>query len=564
MNLLEQIYTPRNVVEEILFKIIHKNQWTLVVIICIIIVINIIQTNVISTIVSAIIDAVEHKQHDNAFMQFTYFVGVSLVFFILYFINEYFQTNFVLSLAPTLRFEFIKYLFVSNTENLTQQNINKYVTPINRATYAYMILINTILNVIITNLSFITIITLYFIYKNVYLGLLFTLINITLVAYCYYILGIMSKDKFQVEKLTTKLELKLTDMLNNFDKIIYRAETNTEIDNYGNIANNVIEKSIGVYASVTKYQLGILTLVYCFIFLGIFYLLYLVRHSLMDTKLFITFMTIILLYRDKLIGLVYSIPTIVDVYARILQSTARFQEVAVNKNKNKLSSTSGQYKETKLDFNEIRFEKVSYKYETNKQPLFENLDLTLNTNNQVIGITGESGKGKSTIMKLLLRLYNTYEGNIYIDGVNIQEIDPEYIRKNITYVNQNSKLFDQTVIDNLMYGCSNKSECNQKLEMIMKDPLIQKLFHNVDIKTKNAGSLGESLSGGQRQIVNILGGLINPSPILILDEPTNALDLELKKELIKIIDTFKEYKKCIIIVTHDRDVYPLFDRRVRL
>lgn len=564
MNLLEQIYTPRNVVEEILFKIIHKNQWTLVVIICIIIVINIIQTNVISTIVSAIIDAVEHKQHDNAFMQFTYFVGVSLVFFILYFINEYFQTNFVLSLAPTLRFEFIKYLFVSNTENLTQQNINKYVTPINRATYAYMILINTILNVIITNLSFITIITLYFIYKNVYLGLLFTVINITLVAYCYYILGIMSKDKFQVEKLTTKLELKLTDMLNNFDKIIYRAETNTEIDNYGNIANNVIEKSIDVYASVTKYQLGILTLVYCFIFLGIFYLLYLVRHSLMDTKLFITFMTIILLYRDKLIGLVYSIPTIVDVYARILQSTARFQEVAVNKNKNNPSNNYGQYKETDLDFNEIRFEKVSYKYETNKQPLFENLDLTLNTNKQVIGITGESGKGKSTIMKLLLRLYNTYEGNIYIDGVNIQEIDPEYIRKNITYVNQNSKLFDQTVIENLMYGCSNKSECNQKLEMIMKDPLIQKLFHNVDIKTKNAGSLGESLSGGQRQIVNILGGLINPSPILILDEPTNALDLELKKELIKIIETFKEYKKCIIIVTHDRDVYPLFDRRVRL
>jgi ABC-type lipoprotein export system ATPase subunit len=115
-----------------------------------------------------------------------------------------------------------------------------------------------------------------------------------------------------------------------------------------------------------------------------------------------------------------------------------------------------------------------------------------------------------------------------------------------------------------MYGCSNKSECNTKLEMIMKDPLIQKLFHNVDIQTKNAGSLGESLSGGQRQIVNILVGLINPSPILILDEPTNALDIELKKELIKIIDTFKEYKKCIIIVSHDRDVYPLFDRHIRL
>jgi ABC-type lipoprotein export system ATPase subunit len=94
--------------------------------------------------------------------------------------------------------------------------------------------------------------------------------------------------------------------------------------------------------------------------------------------------------------------------------------------------------------------------------------------------------------------------------------------------------------------------------------MIQELYKNVDIYSKNAGLLGESLSGGQRQIVNILSGLINPSPILVLDEPTNALDLNLKKELLDIINTFKEYKKCIIIITHDRDVYPLFDKRIRI
>ena len=70
--------------------------------------------------------------------------------------------------------------------------------------------------------------------------------------------------------------------------------------------------------------------------------------------------------------------------------------------------------------------------------------------------------------------------------------------------------------------------------------------------------LGEKLSGGERQITNIISGLISESEVLILDEPTNALDEELKKGLLEVIEEYKE-KKCIIIITHDKDVYRLFD-----
>jgi ABC-type lipoprotein export system ATPase subunit len=98
----------------------------------------------------------------------------------------------------------------------------------------------------------------------------------------------------------------------------------------------------------------------------------------------------------------------------------------------------------------------------------------------------------------------------------------------------------------------------------MKYPTIQKLYKNIDLEHKSAGGMGEHLSGGQRQVVNILSGLINPSKILILDEPTNALDLTIKKELLGIIYSFRKYKHCIIIITHDRDVYPLFDERINL
>ena len=86
----------------------------------------------------------------------------------------------------------------------------------------------------------------------------------------------------------------------------------------------------------------------------------------------------------------------------------------------------------------------------------------------------------------------------------------------------------------------------------------------MDIYTKDSGLLGENLSGGQRQVVNMIGGFINPSKILVLDEPTNALDPILKKEVIQMIADFKVYKQCIIIITHDKDVFSIFESEIKI
>ena len=102
------------------------------------------------------------------------------------------------------------------------------------------------------------------------------------------------------------------------------------------------------------------------------------------------------------------------------------------------------------------------------------------------------------------------------------------------------------------------------LHIIMKYPKIKELYKNIDMHKKNAGLLGENLSGGQRQVVNLIGGLIMPSPIIILDEPTNALDIALKKEIIQLIKDFKKYKKSIFIITHDKDVFTIFDETIQI
>jgi ATP-binding cassette subfamily B protein len=190
--------------------------------------------------------------------------------------------------------------------------------------------------------------------------------------------------------------------------------------------------------------------------------------------------------------------------------------------------------------------------------------LNLNLNNNIIGVVGKSGKGKSSFVKLLLRLYDCTEGTIYLDGLDITQIDPDYIRSNITYVNQTGKLFDKNVVENMLYGCNNLDKCNSAMQEVFQYDKIRALFQNIDLTSTSAGSLGENLSGGQRQIVNIISGLIHPSKILILDEPTNALDPEIKKQLLAILAKFKEYKKSIIIIMHDKDVYSLFDQTLKL
>jgi ATP-binding cassette subfamily B protein len=217
-----------------------------------------------------------------------------------------------------------------------------------------------------------------------------------------------------------------------------------------------------------------------------------------------------------------------------------------------------------VEFNKITFDRASFGYSSSEPLIFNDMSVSVETSgNKIIGMTGLSGRGKSTFVKLILKIYKLSSGNIYIDNVNIKDIDPDYIRKNVVYINQSGKLFDKIIVDNMLYGCDDAT-CKERLNEIMAYDKISALYKNLDLYTSQSGSLGENLSGGQRQIVNVINGLINPSGILILDEPTNALDGELKKDVINLIRDFKKYKKCIFIITHDSDMDPLFDELLKL
>jgi ATP-binding cassette subfamily C protein LapB len=147
-----------------------------------------------------------------------------------------------------------------------------------------------------------------------------------------------------------------------------------------------------------------------------------------------------------------------------------------------------------------------------------------------VGIIGRIGSGKSTIEKLILKLYDPDEGSILIDDVDIAQIDPSRLRKFIGYVSQDITLFRGTVKENILHRAPTQSD-ERLLEVSYLsgvDEFIKRhpLGYNMPI-----GERGQGLSGGQRQSIGIARALISGAPLMLLDEPTNALDQLSESEL---------------------------------
>lgn len=558
-----------NIIYYLLLKFFNEEKINTIFMIINSFLINILQTNGISYITASIITSLQSENRKNTYVFFQWFVLISIMFILLYHSYKFFQNKLLTKLRQWMRHHLVKILLKINNEQFSEMNFTKLNSPINRISSVSFMVFNDIITYLLPNLTFLLIVSFYFLYKNTIFGTGFIIGNVILVTYMWWHLKFIVGHNEQYEKQVTESESYLIDILNNMDKIVYRGQVETEIAIFNEKTNKSIDMAFEFYSNTSYYGTIMTFIVFLNLFFCIAYLIYLFFNGNIELTIFITFFTILLLYRDKMITIIQQIPDFIEFVGRSDSVLKHFKNMEYNKiNLDSKSESDLQIEGSgnlnmNLTFDTIECVNIVFYY-NNKIPILNNFDISLKTNNKIIGITGLSGNGKSTFAKLLLKMYQPKSGDIYIDGINIRDIDANYIRKNITYVNQTSKLFDKKVIDNVFYGCNDITICSKHLEEIMKYPKIRDLYKNVDFKNKVAGSLGENLSGGQRQIINIIGGLINPSKILILDEPTNALDTNLKQELIGLIRDFKNYKKCIMIITHDKDTFSLFDEKIEI
>lgn len=541
---------------------LKKEKWTALALFIVALCSSVLQANVITNITSNIISFAQKKNNTMSFQYFYWFIFATIAYIVVSFLWRYIENQLLTKIRPWIRIQLMHLLLMTNNKTFSDTNFTKLYSPMNRICDMYYFIAHTVLNYMLPNLVYLLIVSLYFAYISPIYGLVFVIGNTLLAIYWMLNMKEIVKANDNYEKTVVKTDMHIIDLLNNVDKVIYRGQTESELNKLSELNNNNFINARAYY-NVSNYHNTVMSaIIFIVILFSVWYLIKIYFQGKMSITLFITSFTILLLYREKMTILIEILPELVDFIGRAENVLFHFKHV---NDHYRTFDDNSDYKNHSLEFKKIQFHNVSYKYNINSNNVFENRNFLLKSdNNQIIGITGRSGNGKSTFIKLLLRMYECNSGYITIDGVDIKELDPNYIRSQITYVNQNSKLFDRKVIDNMLYGCVNQEICDHFLDKILKYPNITKLYKNTDINNKYAGLMGENLSGGQRQIVNMIGGLINPSKILVLDEPTNALDPELKKEVLELIKDFSRYKQAIIIITHDKDIFPLFTQQIQM
>ena len=550
-------------------KFIAEEFFNITCIIILSLALSIFSTNIISNITANIIQGVNKGAVETVYTYYKLFILVTALFFGTYYLYKYFQNIFLSKLPEWIKQEILQIILKFNNINMSNTNFVNFYNHITRISASGFITFNDIIGTYIPSLGFLLVITGYFVYKNWILGLIFLFFNLLIVLYLYYVIGDIVTEKRKQETKIGELNNYMLDLLNNIDKVIYRGQTKVEIDIFSKKTAEVVRFTNNYMSYMNTHMFIANSFSYMNIFAILGYLIHLQSKNMLSTTTFITFFTMTLLYRDRIGAVIYGLPDNIESVGRIMNMIAEFDSTftgdqSISDILKEIDGKSGSQENKDLKFDTIRFEDVSFQYKGKDIKVFDHVTKEVYLKNKIIGIVGKSGKGKSTFMKLVLRLYEPTGGKIYIDDIDISTLDPDYIRQNITYVNQNSRLFDKKVLENIFYGCKEQESCDSLLKEIMEHSKIQELYKNVDIINGSSGALGEKLSGGQRQVINIISGLINPTDILILDEPTNALDSDLKKEILTILQKFRKYKKCIMIITHDHDVHSLFDETIEL
>lgn len=244
-------------------------------------------------------------------------------------------------------------------------------------------------------------------------------------------------------------------------------------------------------------------------------------------------------YLNQILIAIIAVTNLVTIFTKAQASSVRINEVFDMKS----SINDGSYEEGLDTDVAIEFKNVTFNYNIDSYPAVSNLNFKV-YKGQTIGIIGGTGSGKSTIVNLINRFYDTTSGDVYLNGRNIKDYKLSYVNYNISTVLQKAVLFNGNVIDNLCYGKKNASidEINHALKVAQAD-FISKMPDGLNARVLQGG---KNLSGGQRQRLSIARAILKNSPVLVLDDSSSALDYQTDYKLRMAI---KELKKTTFIIS---------------
>lgn len=194
---------------------------------------------------------------------------------------------------------------------------------------------------------------------------------------------------------------------------------------------------------------------------------------------------------------------------------------------------------------DIQIKDLCFQYNNDAPKALNNISVHIEKGSS-LAILGRTGSGKTTLVNLLLRMYNVEPGQITLDGYDIREIPLKTLRENIAYVPQDNFLFSDTLRNNIAFGAADNDL--EMVEQAAKEACIHENIMNFPLKYETVvGERGATLSGGQKQRSSIARAFMKDAPILILDDSLSAVDTNTEERILENLKKNREGKTTIII-----------------
>lgn len=387
-------------------------------------------------------------------------------------------------------------------------------------------------------------------YINIYLGIA-TIIFVIMFSYCYYKHGKNVRKVFKnVAPIYDEMIRFFSVAAEGLNTIIAFFSQQWVISKLSKKAHTIRNESNNAHRLTTKFSF----ITSCIFFVAIFLLWMITLPSLLGGKgpmyLSVGEFISILFYASMIFQPLETISNSSKVFNKAIVSIERINDFVHCITDKKLDSIqSNPDNETIKNSTTNIIEVVDLSlYTAENNPIIKNINLKL-ISGSINGITGRSGSGKSSLLKAIARLITITHGVIKLNNINIETISEFSLRNHIRFIDQSSLFLPLTIDENITFGRqTNKSEFVESIKMANSDEIINLAYNDSTIKSSN------NLSGGEVQRICLSRALYQPVNFLLFDEPTNAIDKNSKRILMKSLLNLAKSGVGIIIVSHDTDI----------
>lgn len=555
-----------NIITGYILDFLKENKLWVFITIVTTLICNPIEMIVLSDLFSNFTGAINKLEYSNSITILLKIAGLSLFIDTVYMISNYFDKIYYPMMERFIRFKLIDVIFKNIEVNYEKEDISNHIIKTLKIPNTVTSFTGRFIYWVVTFVLTTVVILGYVIYLHPVIGGMTVLVFILYFILYYYILMDTKNTSEQRENEEKHLMSNIDDVLSNSISIICTKKIKDEKE-YLTQKHNVYDNAHETQLWSTSKGGYAMSFIVTLILVGYVYvILRLYKNKSIDSTATIKVIIIMLFFVRYIKTSTQRSILVIAEYGKLAENESNIRKLLVD-DKDTHGHKTGISITGDIEFKNVSFEYAKSSSETNtgesktaddRKKTLDNVSFKIKPLDRV-AVIGTNGSGKSTIIKLLSGFFKPTEGQILFDGEDIRNIDREYLRSKLSIVSQKVVLFNRSVLDNICYATNTpKEKVVEILDKLKIMNVFKKLPQGLDTM---AGSRGENLSGGQRQIIYLLRSYLSNKPITIMDEPTAAVDAFHKKYVMQMIQEMSK-KTTMIVVTHDSEFASTFPVKI--